>query len=55
MKQIIASRTLPLPEGVEVQVKARKIRVKGPRGECRTQGASLLGCNKVVQRKSETA
>jgi len=32
MKQLIATKTLPLPEGVTVEVKARKIRVKGPRG-----------------------
>lgn len=33
MKQLIASRTLTIPEGVEVEVKARQIKVTGPRGE----------------------
>ena len=32
MKQLIASRTLVIPEGVKVEVKARKVRVTGPRG-----------------------
>lgn len=34
MKQLISSRTLVIPEGVSVEVKARRVRVKGPRGEC---------------------
>jgi large subunit ribosomal protein L9e len=33
MKQLVASRTLVIPEGISVEVKARKVRVKGPRGE----------------------
>lgn len=33
MKQLITSRILDIPEGVTVEVKARKVRVKGPRGE----------------------
>lgn len=32
MKQIIASRTVDIPEGITFEVKARKVRVKGPRG-----------------------
>ncbi|KAL4448059.1 hypothetical protein ABPG75_005278 [Micractinium tetrahymenae] len=32
MKQLISSRTLVIPEGVSVEVKARRVRVKGPRG-----------------------
>ena len=32
MKLIKASQSLAIPEGVELSVKARKIRVKGPRG-----------------------
>ncbi|KAL6776491.1 RPL9 [Auxenochlorella protothecoides x Auxenochlorella symbiontica] len=32
MKQLISSRTLALPSGVDVEVKARQVRVKGPRG-----------------------
>jgi len=32
MKQIIASKTVDFPEGITVEVKARKVRVKGPRG-----------------------
>ncbi|GMH79150.1 hypothetical protein TrST_g6967 [Triparma strigata] len=33
MKTILASRTIDIPEGVEVSVKARTVVVKGPRGE----------------------
>ncbi|KAK9859365.1 hypothetical protein WJX84_000924 [Apatococcus fuscideae] len=33
MKQLIASRTLDIPEGIKVEVKARKVRVTGPRGK----------------------
>ncbi|GMI04805.1 hypothetical protein TrVE_jg13352 [Triparma verrucosa] len=33
MKTILASRTIDIPEGVEVSVKARTVFVKGPRGE----------------------
>ena len=32
MKQIVASRTVDIPEGITLEVKARKVRVKGPRG-----------------------
>lgn len=32
MKQLISSRTLAIPEGVEVQVKSRSVKVTGPRG-----------------------
>ena len=35
MKPIIADRTLSIPEGVTVEVKSRRIYVKGPRGELR--------------------
>ena len=40
MKQLVASRTLVIPEGVSVEVKARKVRVKGARGEYLVQDAS---------------
>lgn len=33
MKQIIASRTLVIPEGVDITVKSRQVHVKGPRGD----------------------
>ena len=33
MKQLISSKTITIPDGVTVEVKARKVRVKGPRGE----------------------
>ena len=33
MKQIIAGNTVEIPEGVKIEVKARQVRVKGPRGE----------------------
>lgn len=33
MKQVIASRVLTIPKGVDIEVKARRVRVKGPRGE----------------------
>ena len=32
MKTILASRTISVPEGVEIEVKAREVTVKGPRG-----------------------
>ncbi|EFN57638.1 hypothetical protein CHLNCDRAFT_59621 [Chlorella variabilis] len=32
MKQLVASRTLAIPDDVSIEVKARKVRVKGPRG-----------------------
>ena len=32
MKLLTASRTLDIPEGVVVEIKARRVRVKGPRG-----------------------
>ena len=35
MKQLISSRTLVIPDEVSIEVKARRVRVKGPRGECR--------------------
>jgi large subunit ribosomal protein L9e len=33
MRLLVASRTLAIPEGVTIEVKARSVRVKGPRGE----------------------
>ena len=33
MKQLVSSRNITIPEGVTVEVKARQVRVKGPRGE----------------------
>lgn len=33
MKLVVASKDVTIPEGVKIEVKARKIRVKGPRGE----------------------
>jgi ribosomal protein L6P/L9E len=33
MKQLISTNSLAIPEGVDVEVKARQVRVKGPRGE----------------------
>ncbi len=35
MKQLVSSRTIDIPDGVQIEVKARKVRVKGPRGESR--------------------
>merc|ERR1740125_27654 len=32
MKELIKSDTVPIPEGVTVDIKARQVRVKGPRG-----------------------
>lgn len=33
MKQLISSRQLVIPGEVQIEVKARRVRVKGPRGE----------------------
>ena len=35
MKLLSATRTLSIPEGVTVEIKGRRVRVKGPRGELR--------------------
>ncbi|GIL66009.1 hypothetical protein Vafri_19640, partial [Volvox africanus] len=32
MKQLLSSRTLPIPDGISIEVKGRAVRVKGPRG-----------------------
>jgi large subunit ribosomal protein L9e len=32
MKTILASQTMDLPEGVKIEIKAKQIRVTGPRG-----------------------
>ena len=32
MKQLTATHTLAIPAGVKVEIKARRVRVKGPRG-----------------------
>eukprot|EP00877_Chromochloris_zofingiensis_P012392 jgi/Chrzof1/7406/Cz02g22040.t1 len=32
MKLLVSSRTVAIPSGVEIEVKGRKVRVKGPRG-----------------------
>ena len=32
MKTVLASRTIDVPEGIEVDVKSREVTVKGPRG-----------------------
>lgn len=32
MRQLISTRTIAIPSGVTVEVKARKVVVKGPRG-----------------------
>ena len=33
MKQLVAARVVDIPDDVEFEVKARTVRVKGPRGE----------------------
>ncbi len=33
MKQLVSTRVISIPAGVEIEVKARKVRVKGPRGK----------------------
>jgi len=33
MKQVIATRLVDIPDEVKLEVRARKVRVKGPRGE----------------------
>ena len=42
MKLIKASQSLAIPEGVELSIKARKIRVKGPRGASCSPGVPQL-------------
>ena len=32
MKQIVATRLVEIPDDVKFEIKARKVRVKGPRG-----------------------
>ena len=41
MKLVVASKDVAVPEGVKIEVKARKIRVKGPRGEWDTLPANV--------------
>jgi len=33
MKQIVATRLVEIPDDIKFEVKARKVRAKGPRGE----------------------
>ena len=33
MKQVVASQVVAVPKGIKIEVKARKVRVKGERGE----------------------
>ena len=33
MKQVVASQVVTVPKGIKIEVKARKVRVKGERGE----------------------
>ena len=40
VRQIVASRTLTIPEGVELKVKSRQVYVKGPRGTSRQADGS---------------
>ena len=42
MKLLHSSRTLDIPEGITLEVKARTVRVKGPRGESFTTTLSSL-------------
>lgn len=45
MRDIYKDEELSIPEGVSVEVKARAITVKGPRGELRKVSMSLeVGC-----------
>jgi len=32
MKTIVSSQTLDIPEGIKIELKAKKVRVTGPRG-----------------------
>ncbi len=34
MRLVHSTRQVVIPDDVEIEVKARKVRVKGPRGEC---------------------
>lgn len=45
MRQLLSGSSIPIPDGVTVEVKARKVRVKGPRGEhLDGQGRSHFAC-----------
>lgn len=44
MKLLHSTRTVDIPEGLSIEVKARQVRVKGPRGEHLVQHLSSAVC-----------
>ena len=52
MKQVVASQVVTVPKGIKIEVKARKVRVKGERGESSFAIPSLLSAGKTFRLKS---
>lgn len=48
MKLVKASQEIAIPENVKLEVKARKIRVTGPRGEQLVRASSPEQCQTLV-------
>ena len=48
MRQIVASRTLAIPDEVEFSVKSRRVHVKGPRGASSLQRTGRSGGRRWV-------
>lgn len=53
MKPILADRTLTIPEGVTVEVKARRIVVKGPRGTLRKDLSHICADIYLIEEEGE--
>ena len=55
MKLIHSTRTVVIPDDVEIEVKARKVRVKGPRGEFGGREAAEEGGERSEDRAAPAA
>ena len=53
MKQVIATRLVDIPDDVKFEIKARKIRVKGPRGEQHQLDRQLAVTLAIMLQRSE--
>lgn len=51
MKQVIATRLVDIPDEVTFEVRARKVRVKGPRGEHQRHSQPVT-CKCSTQRRN---